>query len=444
MANTHARRRRLSSVALLASVSLALTACTGGIFSDAGEMNSVDAELSQQLDEAVNSAMKLAGADNAIVGIWSSSGDFVQSYGESASTGSAIRAAQASQPVMCALLLELVEDGTVTLERKISEDMPRQVGIEGITYGMLCDATSGLADFKTSLTTIFANNPTRPWPDRELLAHSFANSPVSEPGTEQFISDTDALLLGRALSDATGLSLDVLLKTHVFDNASMGSSYYPKDVLTELKLPGGGMNGFTYPFENGEPVCVITTPVEGGAEGEVTETQVAPTEVREVSPSMLHGAGATVTTVNDLKTFYEKYLSAGFGTAENAALITSERLNTPEPAEGEQTLSGAWTFGLEQHGKLYGMSGAMTGTLTAAYHDPSNSFTVIVTLNNSSAGSEFVRALAFQLAAISGADVSWSAEDMQTLLAERAVCQPVAEDTTEADAGAEEPDAAGE
>lgn len=425
------RRKRLLAVALLASASLALTGCTNSFFSDAGEVNSVDAGLSQQFDEAINSALTLAGADNAIVGIWSSSGDFVQSYGESVSTGSAIRAAQASQPVMCALLLELVENGTVSLDRKVSKDMPRQVGIEGITFGMLCDATSGLADFKPELTTIFANNPTRPWSDRELLAHSLANSPLAKPGAEQFISDSNALLLGRALSDATGLSLDVLLKTHVFDNAAMGSTFYPEDVITDVQLPGGGMNGFTYPFENGEPVCTVSTPVEGGAEGEVTETPVTPTEVREVSPSMLQGAGATVTTVQDLKKFYETYLSAGFGTAENAALITTESSTPPKQAEGESSPVPAWTFGLEQHGTLYGMSGAMTGTLTAVYHDPSSSFTIVVALNNSSAGANFVRALAFQLSALAGADVSWSAEDMQAQLTEGAVCQPVADDAEE-------------
>lgn len=427
------RRATVAAFALLTSVSLALTGCTDSVFGGGGEVNSVDEQLSSRIDEAVESAMQLAGANTAIVGVWSSAGEYVHAYGEGVSPNSPIRAAQASQPVMCALLLELVEDGTVSLNREVSKDLPRQVGIEGITYGMLCDATSGLADYKSQLVDIFANNPTRGWSDRELIAHALAHSPLAAPGAEQQVSDTDTVLLGRALSDRTDQSLHELLNTHVFDAAQMGSSYFPVDPLIDVKLPGGGMNGFTYQFAGGQPVCTVSTPVEGGAEGETTETAVEPTPVEEVSPSMLQGAGATVTTVTDLKRFYEQYLSKAFGSEENAALITTAPQAAEAPA-GEAAEGGAaataptWTFGLEKQGGFYGMSGAMTGTLTAAYHDPTSGFTVVVTLNNSSAGANFVRALALELAAVSAADVGWSADEQRAVLQELAVCQPATEE----------------
>lgn len=425
------RRATVAAFALLTTVSLALTGCTDTVFGGGGgEVDSVDEQLSSRIDEAVESAMELAGANTAIVGVWSSAGEYVHAYGEGVTPNSPIRAAQASQPVMCALLLELVEDGTVTLNREVSKDLPRQVGIEGITYGMLCDATSGLADYKSQLVDIFANNPTRGWSDRELIAHALAHSPLAAPGAEQQVSDTDTVLLGRALSDRTDQSLHELLNTHVFDAAQMGSSYFPVDPLVDVKLPGDGMNGFTYQFAGGQPVCTVSTPVEGGAEGETTETTVDPTPVEEVSPSMLQGAGATVTTVTDLKRFYEQYLSKAFGSEEDAALITTPWVGT-EGAEAEEVpADGArsWTFGLEKQGGFYGMSGAMTGTLTAAYHDPTSGFTVVVALNNSSAGANFVRALALELAAASAADVGWSADEQRAVLQELAVCQPAAEE----------------
>lgn len=442
MAATRTRRGGITALAFLASAALGLTACTGNAFGgDDAEVNTVNAAQASGIDEAIATAMQLSGADSAIVGIWSGAGEYVRAYGDDVSVSSPIRAAQASQPVMCALLLELVADGTVTLDREVSKDLPRQLGIEGVTYGMLCDASSGLADFKARISDIFANNPTRPWSDRELLTHALAHSPLSEPGAEQHVSDTDALLLARALRHLTGTKIDVLLNEHVFTTAEMASSWYPADPLTETTLPRQGFNGYTYPMSGGAPVCTVSTPVEGGEEGQVDTVAVEPVFVEQVSPSMLHGAGASVTTLTDLKRFYERYLSGGFGSEGSAGLVTSlwqapapsaESEEAPveeAPVEGEEAAappSDGWTFGLEKHGNLFGMSGAMTGTLTAAYHDPNGGFTVVVTVNNSSAGAAFVRTLAFQLAAIAGANVEWTVEDQAAALTALAICQPPA------------------
>lgn len=425
---------RVSAIALLAAASLGLVSCTdnGGLTGN-DEVSSVSGELAVSIDEAVASAMQLSGSDGAVVGVWSASGEYVQGYGEGIAANSAIRAAQASQPVMCALVLDLVESGEMKLDRKVSKDLPRQVGIEDITYGQLCDATSGLGDFKAHISDIFSNNPARPWSDRELFAHALAESPGTEPGTTQLVSDSGALLLARALPRVGGASISALLEDRVFGPAGMSRSSFPSDLITATELSGNALSGYTYQFAAGAPVCTVP----GEAEGETLPAD--PTPVPSVSPSMLSGAGATVTTVTDLKRFYERYLSGGYGES-NADLVTSlwsppatdDPVEAPAeaPAEGEEAVAptDGWTFGLAKHGPLYGMSGKMTGTLTAAYHDPTSGFTVVVALNNSSAGADFVRALAFQLAAIAGAGGEWTAEDQAAALASLAVCQPAPEE----------------
>lgn len=426
MAVTRTRRARVATLSLLTVAALTLTGCTNGPLGGSdGEANSIDAGLAGSIDEAVASAMQLSGSNEAIVGVWTPSGEYVQAYGEGLKANAPIRAAQATQPVMCALLLDLVEQGQLDLDRKVSDDLPRQVGIEDVTYSQLCQATSGLADFKsTNLVDIFANNPLRIWSDRELFAQAQAHSPLSAPGAEQHQSDTNALLLTRALRQVTGNPVSQMLETRVFEPAGMSRSSFPSDAALQTELPSDGMTGRTYPSSGGAPVCTVP----GEAEGEVVALEA--TEVPTVSPSMLGGAGATVTTVTELKNFYEHYLAGGYGTS-SADLVTSISAPIPEPVEGEDPQAppvDGWTFGLEKQGPLFGMSGAITGTLTAAYHDPAGQFTVVVTLNNSSAGAGFARALAFELAAMSGAGVEWTVEDQAAALAERAVCQPAAEE----------------
>lgn len=429
MLATCTRRVGLAALAMLAAASLSLTGCTKDLATGGSdEVRTIDESLATTIDEAMATAMQLSGSDAAIVGVWGESGEYVHAYGEGVQASAPIRAAQASQAVMCALLLDFVAQGNVTLDREVAKDLPRQPGIAGITYGQLCTATSGLADFKGGLADHFANNPTRPWSDRELLAQSLARSPLAEPGTAQHLSDTGALLLARALEQLSTTSLDELLAERVFRPGGMHSSSYPSDPLHQVTLPNGGMTGLSYTFQGGAPVCTIA----GEEEGSTVPAEAA--AVPQVSPSMLSGAGATITTITDLKRFYEHYLSGGFG--ENSAeLITTLSAPIPEPAEGEDAPESeeaeppavdGWTFGLEKQGSLFGQSGAITGTMTAAYHDPAGKFTVVVTLNNAGAGAAFAKALAFQLAAIAGANVEWSAEDQAALLQERAICQPPA------------------
>lgn len=432
------RRARAAAISLLSVAALTLTACSGsGPVEDAVAENTIDAALAAGIEEAVGAAMQYSGSDSAIVGVWTGSGNYVQSFGTGADAGSAIRGAQATQPVICALLLELAAEGTVPLDRKVSEDLPRQVGIDDITYGQLCTAKTGLADFKIGLADVFTNNPTRPWSDRELFAQGLARSPLSWPGLDVHVSDTDALLLARALRVATGTPVSQLLQQYVFGPAGMTSSYYPADTLARTALPQGGLEGSTYPSAGGAPVC------EAGV-----------VAVPQVSPSMLGGAGASVTTVTDLKSFYEQYLGGSFG-GELASVVTeaTPTANPERDADGNPIVpeegavddpnAQAWGFGVERLGTLYGRSGAITGTLTAVYHDPAAGFSVVVVLDNSSTGAGFVRALALQLAALAaeagvGPAVAWTAADQGAALAAAAICQAPPEETPAEEVPAEE------
>lgn len=418
MTSRLAHRTRAAAIGILAVAALGLTACTGGgAIASNGDANTVDDALAGSIDDAVSNAMQLSGSTEAVVGVWGSDGgEYVRAYGNDQLDGSTrIRAAQAGQPIMCAALLDLVAEGRLDLDRKISKDLTRQVGIEDVTYAQLCDMRSGIADYKKTFADIFTNNPTRPWAEQEIIAQGLVDSPLSWPGLDVHQSDTNLVLLGRVLRVETQDDLADLLDDHVFGKAGMGASYYPD--LESTTVSGSTLAGLTYPSSGGKPVC-----------------DAEPVEVPEVSPSMLAGAGATVTTVSDLKNFYEHYLDGTFG-GDQAKVVTEttpvknpKRDKEGEPTEDPDTDGRQWTFGMEKMGPLYGRSGAITGTLTAAYHDPETGYSVVVSLNNSSAGAGFVKALAFELAAIStdagsGSELPWTVDDQAAALSKAAVCQ---------------------
>ena len=405
---------RIAAIGAIAVAALALTACSGGqSLAVSGDANTVSGDLSANIDAAVESAMQLSGSTEAVVGVWSEDGEYVRGFGDGIDGKTRFRGAQSTQPVVCALLLDAVERGDVKLDDPVTKHLPRQSGIGDITYAQLCEMRSGLADYKSSYADIFVNNPTRPWPEQELIAEGLAHSPKSKPGTDFLQSDTNAVLLGRALSVEAAQSLPSLLSERVFSQAGMPSSYYPAYSATEVN--GDALQELTYPSAAGAPVC------DAGV-----------TELTDVSANMLAGAGATVTTVTDLKSFYEHYLAGDFGDKklvnDDQPTVNPERDGEGNPTNEPEDNGVHWSFGMEKVGPLYGRAGAITGTISAAYHDPASGYTVVVALNNSSAGASFARSLAFELAAIStaagsGPELSWSADDQAANLTAGAVCQ---------------------
>ncbi|QIM19618.1 beta-lactamase family protein [Leucobacter coleopterorum] len=412
------RRARFATLGVLAVAALGLSACTSsGSSTPTVDANTIDSSLASSIDDAIATAMKQSGSTEAIIGVWGNDGtEYVRGYGSNKIGGnSPIRAAQAAQPVMCALLMDMAGSGKPALDREISKDLTRQVGIDGVTYGELCTMTSGIADFKTGFADIFTNNPTRVWPEQELIAQGLVDTPPTKPDAEPTFrqSDTNAVLLSRVLRVKTGEETQQLLSDHVFDKADMGSSYFPDP--DDDTLSDSAMTGLTYPSSGGKPVC----------DADVVK-------VPKVSTSMLAGAGGTVTTVSDLKTFYTHFFDGTFG-GEKMSAVTKETIPTEKVKAGEEPATPdpnerLWAFGMEKQGPLYGRAGAITGTLTTAFHDPDSGYTVIVALNNSSAGAAFVKALGFEIAALSAnagiaPDMTWSAEDQTALLEKGAICQ---------------------
>lgn len=411
------RARRAITVAAIsavASLSLFVAGCTSNgaqVETEAGTPMSDKA--STAITKVVNAAMKQTGSTQALVGIWAPwEGDFVQGIttdGSTLSIDTQFRAAQSSQAVICAALLSLANDGEIKLNRKVAKDLPRQVGIEGVTYGQLCDSTSGLADFKKGFEVTFTDNPTRIWPERELIAAGIVRSPLSKPGAQFHLSDTNTLLLGRGMAIATGQPLSQILDERVYGPMGMSRSYFPS--AESLTLQDANFKGSTYPLAAGGVQCDAVTQVE------------------QVSNSMLGGAGGTASTLTNLRDFYADYVAGAYESGSTKGIVTKTKPFTEKTAEAEQSLE-SWGFGLMNVGPLWGNAGSMTGTISAAFHDPNSGYSIVIALNNSSAGQDYAKNLALKLTSVvakntSGGigDLPWNEDTVTEALKAAAVCQ---------------------
>ncbi len=410
------RRAVLSAVA--GAIALTLAACTsspGGAGLPSQHEASLPRETSTKMSETLKEAVRLADASAGFAGVWAPwAGTWTAAEGTTTREGSkpatesmTFRIGQNTIPMTCTVLLKLVDEGKVELDDQLTKWLPGMVGVEGVTLRELCANTSGIADYQGQLGREFLTNPTRQWPPLELASDGVAAPRYGKPGQAYGSSQTNAILLGMALQNASGSSAADLFESELFGPLDMKATVLPP--ASTLTVPGAHPDGYvSIPDAAGNPVCQTVT------------------DVSRLSPSMGWTAGGVVSNLADLKTFTQA-LAAGS--------LLSEK-STAEQRKGI-TNGASWQkygLGVQQLGPLHGSSGSIPGYTSAMYADPASGLTVVVALNNSTPGAAFARALAQRLASIAskvpaetkGAKVveslPWSEAQMAAAMKKAAPC----------------------
>jgi len=116
------------------------------------------------------------------------------------------------------LLLQLVDEGKVSLDDKVSTWLPYIPHSDLVTLGQLAQMTSGYPDYVLGATefdaAIYAD-PFRRWTPEELIASATAKPLLYEPGTNWNYAHTNYVILGLALEKITGKRMTDLMQERV-------------------------------------------------------------------------------------------------------------------------------------------------------------------------------------------------------------------------------------
>ncbi|MDQ1588675.1 MAG: D-alanyl-D-alanine carboxypeptidase [Microbacteriaceae bacterium] len=414
---------RLTAVVLAGLLGLTATGCTQHTDASAHLPKQVEGALStstaSELSNAVTSAMTLAGASGAIVGVWAPwAGSWTATPGTTAISGSVpmtsemhFRIASNTTSMTCTVLLALADEGTVALDDLVTKYLPRMTNLDLITLGDLCRNTSGLGDYVPALEPQFVNNPRREWPALELLTDGMAAPRTGTPGEKFSYSNAGIVLLGIALQTVTGKSLDELYRSYIFNRLGM----------SETSLPATGDHAIPQPH----PLGYATALDAAGA-------PLCGTLVDEtlLSPSVGGAAGGAVSSLSDMKTYVEALATGALVSKKSSAAQW-----TTIPLGGDVPSWEGYGLGVMQFGPLRGYDGEIPGFISAMVTDPKTGLTVVVVLNNSTSGRQFARTLALQLASIASKApartgsapviaLPWSAQQAADGLKGMAVCPP--------------------
>ncbi len=269
------------------------------------------------------------------------------------------------------LVLQIVDAGDLSLDATLAATLPSAANLahaDSITLRHLLNMRSGIYNYtedNDAMARLFAS-PECVWTHEELIAISRAHDAYFEPGADFHYSNTNYILLEMIVERVTGRPFGELLQERVLTPLGLTETVLP----TAPSMPEPFAHGY-----GGDPS------IPRAPHKDDDETAVAPPETidtTEIPPSAAAGAGALVSTVNDLDHWLHA-LKDGFSLSED---LQRERMCMESTGDNH----GAYGLGVMSHGRLIGHGGGIPGYTSFAGYDPITGAHVVVLVNGEGNG----------------------------------------------------------
>ncbi len=285
-----------------------------------------------------------------------------------------IRVGSVTKTWTTTVILQLVQEGKLSLADPVSKYRPDVPNGEAITLEQMLTMRSGLFNYTETLelNTAMDQDPQRVWQPEELLALAFAHPPYFEPGQGFHYSNTNTVLLGLIAEKSEGKPLGTLFKERIFEPLGLKGTVFPE--VSSNAIPEPHPQGYFY----GDNVLTMTNPaLPEDMQKEATAGTLAPSDVTDVNPSWAWAAGSGISTAEDLKVLGEALVTGKLLKPE----LQQKRLESVTPTNPDNPAGASYGFGIAKFGNLYGHTGELPGFNTFMGQDPVNSVSLVVWTN---------------------------------------------------------------
>jgi CubicO group peptidase (beta-lactamase class C family) len=194
----------------------------------------VPAEALQERLDQVRAKMQLPGVSVAI--LWDDDRRWLGASGlrdvannDPMTTGTAFALASVSKTLTAAVVLQLVEEGKLSLDQRVGPLLPAYDVNPRITVRQLLDHTSGLPDYflnpKIDRALQAAKDAT--WTAEQAWAYVPPKRP--KPGRRWIYSNANYLLLGELVEAVTGRPLSLEVRERLLDPLALETAWYQVD-----------------------------------------------------------------------------------------------------------------------------------------------------------------------------------------------------------------------
>lgn len=321
--------------------------------------------LVAELDAAARPAfVASAGTPGAVVGVRTPEGTWTTAYGLAdpdagvpMTTDVHLRIGSVTKAFTGTMLLQLVEEGRLSLDDPIDAHVAGVPNGDRITLGLLASMRSGVASYTNNVALMgrVVADPSAAFTAAELIEAGLSESPLFEPGTRFDYSNTNFVLLGQVIEQVAGGPIGELVGLRILEPLALSNTSWPGD---SCDIPAPRAEGFT-----------LSVPSPSGG---------SPTNTTRWNPSWGGAAGVMISTVADLLTFGRAVVT---GQGLLGQRLQSSRLRSfrPAPEFGDQV---AYGLALMSIGGWVGHSGDIPGYRSSMYHEPASDTTVVVLTNS--------------------------------------------------------------
>ena len=279
-------------------------------------------------------------------------------------TATAFALASISKTFTAAVILQLVEEGRLSLDQPVAPLLPEFALDKRLTVRELLDHTSGLPDYfqNVKIDRPLQADPNATWTAQQTWAYVPKKHPG--PGRLWIYSNSNYLLLGELVKRVTGRPLSAEIRERLLDPLGLTSAWYQ----AEERPRAGGSVGYR------------VLPSSGGA---VRFARVAPPS--KVMPfrsvvTAAGGAGSMASTALDAARWIRAYAGGDVLTPETRALQVKDAAGTLALGAEIPYGLGIQAITLGGHAAL-GHSGRFLGFRNVARYLPDDGITIAVLTN---------------------------------------------------------------
>ena len=289
------------------------------------------------------------------------------------------RAASNTKTMTSAVILQLAQEGKLSLDDPVSKYVARVPNGDKITIAELLEMRSGLYNYcdGPEISASMDHDPARVWTAAELLAIAFAHPPNAPPGTAYEYNNTNYLLLSLVAEKVDGKPLAQSMQDRLFGPLHLQHTLFPAPAVNTLPAPYS--HGYLY--GSASVAMLGIPPYSPEVQAAARAGTLLPKDFTDLNHSFSEGAGAVISTANDLGTWIDALVS---GRVLNAAYqrrwLDSLQLEDPSKPKGQK-----YGYGIIQiswgPNAIYFHGGETPGYQSFMGYDPENRVTLVVWTN---------------------------------------------------------------
>lgn len=336
---------------------LFLTSCKKSS-NDPSEAEIIQNNIKATLDSIIDNTH----VPGLVAGVWAPNEniDFVYTAGVAdletkspLSDGMVFRIGSNTKTFTITVLLQLVDEGLISLEDKLSDYLPDYPRANEVTIRMMTNMTSGIFKYMESeeFWTILEANPAYVWSFDELINCTVNHDYYFDPGTGFYYSNTNTILLAKIIEQLTGKSIKENITNRIITPLNLTSTEY---LVSGIDIPGNHSKAYYMGEYDPEfPECSSLMDI-----------------------SMAGPAGSITSTIYELKKYAIAMTEGDF---------LSDSLNTLRLGSAENGHSNPmglkYGIGLFAYKGFFGHNGGFPGYTSLMVHSPEKNCTIIIWYN---------------------------------------------------------------